>query len=93
MDDTSLYKTSGQLLSESSESVASNADPDVRVEMCLRCWSITGLEEVKVRVYSGTVVLRGEVMTSTAKYQVAECCRHIPRVRNVVDALSVVRSR
>ena len=93
MNDSSLHRTSGRRLSRSSESVSGIADLDIRVELCLRCWRISGSEGVEVRVFSGTVVLHGEVTTSAAKYQVAECCRHIPGVRDVVDSLRVTRSR
>ena len=92
MNENTFHRIARQSAVESL-TAATGADLDVRVEMCLRCWSITGSEGVEVRVCSGTVVLHGEVTTSAAKYQVAECCRHIPGVRDVVDALSVVRSR
>lgn len=92
MNENTFPKSARQSPVESLTS-ATSANLDARVGMCLRCWSITGSEGVEVRVCSGTVVLHGEVTTSAAKYQVAECCRHIPGVRDVVDALSVVRSR
>ena len=68
-------------------------DLNSRVEMCLRCWRIDGGDGVEVRVLSGTVTLVGEVTSSAAKYRVAECCRHIPGVHEVVDALRVKRAR
>lgn len=93
MSVSNLHGNGGQWLSESSGSLSHIADLDVRVEMCLRCWSITGSERVEVRICSGTVILQGAVATSAAKYQVAECCRHIPGVREVVDSLRVTRPR
>ena len=92
MNENTFHRSARQSPVESLTS-ATSANLDARVEMCLRCWSIPDSDGVEVRVCSGTVVLHGEVTTSAAKYQVAECCRHIPGVRDVVDALSVVRSR
>lgn len=93
MSASNLHGNGSRLHYEPSDSVSRIADLDVRVEMCLRCWSITGSESVEVRICSGTVILQGDVATSAAKYQVAECCRHIPGVRDVVDSLRVTRPR
>jgi len=59
-----------------------------RIVACLRDCD-PGFQRLHVTVFGRTVVLRGELHSRKEKRACLECCRNVPGVLRVIDALFV----